>query len=136
MSADRTIKTQLPAGSGSVHPSTPTTSRAAHPPDAATSVERDGNDFVLDAALVGGLLGIDPADVATLMRTRHITSVCETGIGADRGTYRLNLFCGSRHARLRINAEGRIISRSVIDFGEQPLPRRRRSSSRPAPSGG
>jgi hypothetical protein len=86
--------------------------------------------FVLDAALISELLDIPAADVAALMRSRAITSVCETGVDADQGTFRLNLFHGARHARLRVVATGRVLQRSIIDFGQRPLPRARRTTVR------
>jgi hypothetical protein len=85
-------------------------------------IERDGNVFTLDAALVGELLDVPPADVPALMRNKSITSVCESGIDADRGTFRLNLFYHGRHVRLRVGSEGQILHRSIIDFSEPPLP--------------
>lgn len=94
-----------------------------------TTIERDGNGFTLDAALIGELLDVPPTDVPALMRSKSITSVCESGIDADRGTFRLNLFYNRRHVRLRVGSEGQILHRSIIDFGERPLQRGRRSAS-------
>ena len=94
-----------------------------------TTIKRDGNGFTLDAALIGELLDVSPTDVPTLMRSKSITSVCESGIDADRGTFRINLFYHGRHVRLRVGSEGRILHRSIIDFGEGPLQRGRRSAS-------
>ena len=94
-----------------------------------TKIERDGNGFNLDAALIGELLDVSPTDVPALMRSKSITSVCESGIDADRGTFRLNLFYHGRHVRLRVGSEGQILHRSIIDFGERPLQRGRRSAS-------
>jgi hypothetical protein len=94
-----------------------------------TTIERDGNGFTLDAALIGELLDVLPTDVPALMRSKSITSVCESGIDADRGTFRLNLFYHGRHVRLRVGSEGQILHRSIIDFGERPLQRGRRSAS-------
>ena len=93
------------------------------------TIERDGNGFTLDAALIGELLDVPPPDVPALMRSKSITSVCESGIDADRGTFRLNLFYHGRHVRLRVGSEGQILHRSIIDFGERPLQRGRRSAS-------
>ncbi|MPZ37167.1 MAG: hypothetical protein GEU95_03735 [Rhizobiales bacterium] len=86
--------------------------------------------FVVDAALIGELLGIPAADVPALMRSRAITSVCETGVDADQGTFRLNVFHRARHARLRVDATGRILQRSVIDFGKETLRRARHRPER------
>lgn len=91
-----------------------------------TTIERDGSGFTLDAALIGELLDVPPIDVPALMRSKSITSVCESGIDADRGTFRLNLFYHGRHVRLRVGSEGQILHRSIINFGERPLPPRRR----------
>lgn len=85
-------------------------------------------DFIIDAALIGELLNVPAADVPALMRSNHITGVCESGVDVDQGTFRLNLFHEGRHARLRIDADGRILQRSVIDFGGQSIPRRRRKA--------
>src|SRR6218665_2245574 len=84
-------------------------------------VERDGDSFTLDAALVGDLFDVSPVDVPMLMRSKSITSVCESGIDADRGTFRLNLFYRGRHARLRVGSEGQILHRSIINFGARAL---------------
>jgi hypothetical protein len=94
-----------------------------------TKIERDGNSFTLDAALIGELLDVPPADVPALMRSKSITSVCESGIDADRGTFRLNLFYHGRHVRLRVGSEGQILHRSIINFGERPLRSRQRQSA-------
>jgi len=87
--------------------------------------------FVVEATLIGDLLDLPAADVPALMRSNEITSVCETGIGADQGTFRLNLFHGARHVRLRIDTAGRILHRSIINFGDQSLRRARRTAGKP-----
>lgn len=101
--------------------------------DTEARVDRDGNDFILDASLIGELLGIEPGEVPALMRNRHITSICESGVDADSGTFRINLFYRGRHGRLRLDAAGRILHRSVIDFGERP--RRQRKNAMPSADG-
>jgi len=88
-------------------------------------VDTTDGTFTIDAALIGELLAVRAADVPPLVRSGAITSVCETGVGDDRGTFRLNLFYRGRHARLRIDAAGQILQRSVIDFGERPARRPR-----------
>ena len=84
-------------------------------------VEITNADIVVDAALLGELLAIPPADVQALMRKREITSVCERGIDAHEGEYRLVFFHGNRRARLSVDSVGHILQRSIIDFGERPL---------------
>lgn len=88
----------------------------------------DGN-FVVDAATIGQLLGVPAADVPALMRCGAITSICERGIDSHQGTFRLTFFYGGRHARLRVDASGHILQRSVIDFGKRPLARNQRRSA-------
>ena len=85
-------------------------------------------EILVDAALLGELLDIVPAEVPGLMRRRAITSFCERGIGADDGTFRLSFFYRNRRARLSVDTTGRILRRSVVDFGQRPLPRAMRRS--------
>jgi hypothetical protein len=56
------------------------------------------------------------------MRDGKITSRCERGEGEHAGQYRLTFFHAGRRARLSVDAAGRIIRRSIIDYGERPLP--------------
>lgn len=91
---------------------------AALPP-----VEISDGTFCVDGAMLGNLLDVQPADVPGLMRDGAITSVCERGTDDHAGQYRLSFFYGSRRARLSIDESGRILRRSVVDFGAQPLPR-------------
>lgn len=101
----------------------------ASPDEAITRVDRSDGDFVIDATLISELLDVPSAEVPDLMRSRAITSVCETGIDADQGTFRLNLFHRGRHARLRVDAAGCILQRSTIDFGDRLLPRRQKAQA-------
>jgi hypothetical protein len=86
-------------------------------------VEIGPSDILVDASLLADLLRLDPASVHTLLRTQQITSICERGIDEHEGGYRLSFFYGNRRARLSIDALGSVTRRSVIDFGQAPLPR-------------
>ena len=86
-------------------------------------VEIANGDILVDARLLGELLHIPPAEVPTLMRTCAITSVCERGVDAHQGEYRLSFFYQNCRARLSVDTAGHILRCSVIDFGQQPLPR-------------
>jgi hypothetical protein len=86
-------------------------------------VEIKDGDILVDGVLLGGLLGVAAEDVPALLRTGAITSVCEQGIDAHQGQYRLSFFYKSRRARLSVDGEGRILQRSLVDFGEHALPR-------------
>lgn len=90
---------------------------------ALAPVEISDGTFCVDGAMLGRLLDLQPADVPGLMREGAITSVCERGTDDHAGQYRLSFFYGSRRARLSIDDTGRILRRSVVDFGAQPLPR-------------
>lgn len=90
----------------------------AHPDPAA--IERDGDDFAVDATLIGELLRLPPAQVQELMRSGEITSVSERGEGADAGRSRLSFFYEGRTGRVVIDATGRIISRSRINIAKKP----------------
>ena len=78
--------------------------------------------YVIDATLLGGLLGIPASRVPVLMRERVITSVCERGVDDNAGEYRLTFFYRNRRARLGLDSTGRILRKSVIDFGDRPIP--------------
>lgn len=95
----------------------------------------DNNDIVVDATIIGELLGVAASDVPWLMRTRAITSVCERGIEAHQGEYRLNFFYQNRRARVSLDAKGKILRRSVVNFNgalaETAARGRRVSTSRP-----
>lgn len=86
-------------------------------------LERDGEGFRIEAALLGTLLGIPPYDVQGHMRAGAITSICERGEGEHEGLYRLTFFHGSRRVRLEVDGSGRVLRRSKVDFGDRPLPR-------------
>jgi hypothetical protein len=91
-------------------------------------VEIVDDDILVDAALLGELLDVTPAEVPTLMRAHAITSFCERGVDAHRGEFRLSFFYRNRRARLSIDTSGHILRRSVIDVGQRPLPRSLHSS--------
>lgn len=82
----------------------------------------DDGAFHLDAAIIGEGLNLEPAEVPLLMREGKITSLCERGEEEDAGRHRLTLFYGNRRLRLIVDKDGTVIKRSIVDFGEQPLP--------------
>jgi hypothetical protein len=86
-------------------------------------IEMNESDFLVDAALLGELLRLDPSDVPALLKSRRITSFCERGVGEHAGQYRLTFFHGNRRARVSVDKAGRILRRSTIDFGDAALPR-------------
>lgn len=85
------------------------------------AVELSGNTFLVDAALIGELLGLPAARVPALMRDGQITSACERGTAEHDGQFRLTFFYHGRRARLSTDPAGRILRRSVIDVAKRPV---------------
>jgi hypothetical protein len=96
---------------------------AGHKMSSQNSINISNGDFVVNAELIGELLHVDPADVAMLMRAKTITCFCERGVDVHQGEYRLNFFYKNLRARVRLDASGSVLKRSVIDFGDFALPR-------------
>ncbi|MDF1609320.1 DUF6522 family protein [Hoeflea sp. YIM 152468] len=86
-------------------------------------IEFEDGGIVIDAAIVGPLLNVAPAEVPRLMREGAITSLSEAGIDEHAGEHRLSFFYQGRRLRLQVAASGEIRARSIVDFGDMPLPR-------------
>jgi hypothetical protein len=82
---------------------------------------RDGAVQV-DASLIAEGLGITLPLLRQQMQAGEITSLAERGTDADNGRHRLTFFSAHRRFRLVVDAEGAIIQRSALDFGNAPLP--------------
>lgn len=89
-------------------------------PNATIGFE-DGSPTV-DAETIAHGLGIRAIDVQPLMRSGEITSRCEVGQGEDAGLTRLTFFLRGARFRIVVDAAGRVVRRSTIDFGERGLP--------------
>jgi hypothetical protein len=85
-------------------------------------LEKNVDGFALDVSLLSELLNVPSSRVQDLMRRKEITSLCERGEGEHEGQYRLTFFYKGRRARLNVDEAGEVIRRSVIDFGDRPLP--------------
>lgn len=85
-------------------------------------VEISDKTVMIDATLLGELLNVLPGDVPALMREHAITSVCERGVDTHEGEFRLSFFYRNRRARLSVDTSGQVLRRSIIDFGDRPLP--------------
>ncbi|WP_445500673.1 DUF6522 family protein [Microvirga sp. G4-2] len=85
-------------------------------------IEIQDGTIQVDASVLGEGLGVEPSCVPELLRSGAITSRCERGIGEDEGRFRLTFFHAGRRLRLVVEAAGRILQRSTIDFGDRPLP--------------
>jgi hypothetical protein len=83
---------------------------------------RDGAVQV-DASLIAEGLGITLPLLRQQMQAGEITSLAERGTDADNGRHRLTFFSAHRRFRLVVDAEGAIVQRSALDFGNSPLPK-------------
>jgi len=85
-------------------------------------IKFENGGICIDAALIAQGLGIDASLVHSMMRKGQISSLCEAGVDDDAGRFRLTFFSRSRKFRLIVTGSGKIVWRSVIDFGDRPLP--------------
>jgi hypothetical protein len=76
----------------------------------------------IEASIVAQGLELEPSLVQAMMRKREITSLCERGVNEDAGRYRLTFFHKSRRFRMIVDGTGTVIQRSIINFGDRPLP--------------
>jgi hypothetical protein len=76
----------------------------------------------VDAETIAQGLGIPALTAQPLMRSGEITSRCEVGEGQDTGLTRLTFYLRGSLFRIVVDAAGRVIRRSTIDFGQRPLP--------------
>lgn len=91
--------------------------------DDMAALEFSDGAIAIDAAIVAEGLAIAPQALLQALRESAITSRCESGVDADSGRYRLTFFSKHRRFRVIVDAQGAILSRSSLDFGEMPLPR-------------
>lgn len=73
--------------------------------------------FEVDATLIAAAFAIDPATLQARMRAGEVTSVCEAGVDADLGRFRLTLRHAGRALRLTVNADGEVLARAMFPVG-------------------
>jgi hypothetical protein len=76
----------------------------------------------IDAAVIAAGLRLEAAEVPDLMRRGEITSICETGIEEDEGRRRLTFFFRNTRLSIIVDAQGRLLDRGIVRFGDRPLP--------------
>ncbi len=79
-----------------------------------SAVRVTASGFEVDAEILAAAFALDPAAVQDRLRSRAITSQCETGLGEDAGRFRLSFRHAGRVLRLTVDAEGRILSRAAF----------------------
>ncbi len=82
-------------------------------------IERDGEDFVVPAELLAEALLVPAAEVPAMLRDGRIRTRAEEGVGEDAGRFRLSFETGRRRLRLVVDADGEVINRSTVDFGQE-----------------
>ncbi|MDN2566314.1 DUF6522 family protein [Aquibium sp. A9E412] len=97
------------------------------------TVSDDG--FVVDAELLGAAFGLAPAAVPEKLRAGAITSLCEAGVDADAGRWRLTFYHAGRALRLVVDGDGTILSRGRFD-AHPPRPARPVAAAPDTPNGG
>ncbi len=88
----------------------------------ATTIAFEDDSVQVPAAVIAYGFDLETPMVQSLMRSGELTSHCEKGENEDMGRYRLTFFCKNRRFQLVINSTGKILQRSVIDFGDKALP--------------
>lgn len=78
------------------------------------------NEFLLEAAVIGELLGVPEDSVPGLMQKGVLKGVCERGVDEDAGTFRLRFACLGRRAQLTVDADGRVLERSIARRRNRP----------------
>ena len=79
-----------------------------------TLVQRNGDDFLVDAALLAEAFGLMPAEVQQRMRDGAITARCEAGVDEDQGRWRLTFHHGPRACRFVVDASGNVVTRAAF----------------------
>lgn len=83
-------------------------------------VDLTGEQATVDAADLGPLLGLAPAQVPEKMRSGEITSRSETGVDDDAGRLRLIFYYKDKRVRLTCDTDGQVISTSTTPVGKRP----------------
>lgn len=66
----------------------------------------------IDARVIAAGLGLEPAQVQSLMQAEKISLLCERGTGEDQGCHRITFYYPGRRFRILIDAAGRIFEAS------------------------
>lgn len=82
------------------------------PDRTAEGSARSTGAIEIEASVIGGGLGIEPAQVQAQLQEGKISVLCERGIGEDEGRYRVTFYCGKRRFRILIDESGNVIEES------------------------
>ncbi|GIK97882.1 MAG: hypothetical protein BroJett029_20910 [Alphaproteobacteria bacterium] len=73
--------------------------------------------FEVDADIIGRAFGLDTAALREKMHSGEVTSLCEKGVDADAGRFRLIFRHAGRVLRLTVDGDGRILKHSTFASG-------------------
>lgn len=79
-----------------------------------TTVTITAAGFEVDVALIASAFSLDPATLQARMRAGEVTSLCEAGVDADLGKFRLTFRHAGRALRLTVDMQGRVLTRSTF----------------------
>jgi len=94
------------------------------PSNQALHVEFEADGVAVDAALIAEGLGLRPSSVPARVRDGEIRAICEPGIDADTGLYRLTFFRPGHRVRLIVGSDGTVRRHSSVTFGNGPASNR------------
>jgi hypothetical protein len=78
-------------------------------PDKASTITRDGTDFIIDGSVVADRFGLTVDQFRAALRAADIVTICETGEGDDAGCTRLTFRRGALLWRFVLKADGSIV---------------------------
>lgn len=87
-----------------------------------STVSITGQGFEVDATIVAKAFALTPSALQQMMRAGEVTSLCETGIDADAGRFRLTFRYGKRVLRLTVDDRGEVLATSTFDAPRPPQP--------------
>ncbi len=76
--------------------------------DGSAGVAREGDEVVVDAALVAPRFGLSVEEFRSQMRRGAIVTVCERGVGEDEGRMRVTFRSGILMWRFILEADGSV----------------------------
>jgi Family of unknown function (DUF6522) len=85
-----------------------------------TQAERDGSGFVVSAALLAEAFRMTEDRIRQAMRDGSLTSICEAGVDADTGRWRLTFRHADRACRFTVDEADTILSTSHLPIRARP----------------
>jgi hypothetical protein len=71
----------------------------------------------VDVAVLADGLGVEAADVESLIRQGRLTSKFEKGVGSDAGRCRLTFWMDAKRFRIVVDEQGTVLKTFRTDYG-------------------